>query len=125
MPREGQTYYIGKKQYTNAQKVWALDFFAPYYYDICVKRKTRSPFRDAFMILKEQFERRWDETIQYRTFYDWHYNEPVVRSVQRLIADGDRSETQHEQMLMIRQNEQRIAILRMQDEMADSLWVDR
>ena len=77
------------------------------------------------MILKEQFERRWDETIQYRTFYDWHYNEPVVRSVQRLIADEDRSETQHEQMLMIRQNEQRIAILRMQDELVYSLWVDR
>jgi hypothetical protein len=41
---------VEKKHYTNAQKTWALDFFAPYYNLHKTRRKTRSPFKDAFRV---------------------------------------------------------------------------
>ena len=121
----GTSYYIGKKKYTNAQKVWALDLFAPHYAELREERKTRSPFRDAFMLVKEPFEAKWGDTIEYRTFYDWHYNEAAVRLVGQKIADGDRREVDHERMLETRQNEDRVAVLRMQDALVHSLWADR
>ena len=98
---------VEKKHYTNAQKTWALDFFAPYYELHTTRRQTRSPFKDAFRMLEPEFLKVWDESLAYRTFYDWHCNEKMVRFTQEKIKNNDQWEVRHEEQLVKRQEYQR------------------
>jgi len=111
-----------KKNYTNAQKTWALDFFAPYFNLHKTRRKTRSPFKDAFNVLEPEFERVWDEPLAYRTFYDWHCNERMVRFTQEKIRNNDQWEVRHEEQLVKRQEEQRRVRDALQEKEIQSLY---
>ena len=58
-------------------------------------------------MLEPEFLKVWDESLAYRTFYDWHCNEKMVRFTQEKIKNNDQWEVRHEEQLVKRQEYQR------------------